>query len=47
LKIVTQAGFGPEFLEYFAVVDDDASACGRAAQEGAQVVIVDVNADAG
>ena len=47
LKIVTQAGSGPEFLEYFAVVDDDASACGRAAQEGAQVVIVDVNADAG
>jgi GAF domain len=47
LKIVTQAGFGSEFLEYFAVVDDDASACGRAAQEGAQVVIVDVNADAG
>jgi GAF domain len=47
LKIVTQAGFGSEFLEYFAVVDDDACACGRAAQEGAQVVIVDVNADAG
>jgi GAF domain-containing protein len=47
LKIVTQAGFGSEFLEYFVVVDDDASACGRAAQEGAQVVIVDVNADAG
>jgi len=33
-------------LKYFAVVDDDHSACGRAAQACAQVVIADVTADA-
>ncbi len=42
LKIVTQAGFGPEFLDYFAVVDDNQSACGRAARQGAQIVVADV-----
>jgi hypothetical protein len=47
LKIVTQSGFSSEFLEYFAVVDDGHSACGRAAQACAQVVIADVTADAG
>jgi GAF domain len=47
LRIVTQSGFGPEFLEYFAVVDDGHSACGRAAQECAQAVITDVTADPG
>lgn len=45
LRIVAQQGFSSEFLEYFAVVDDARSACGRAANEGAQVVIVDVNED--
>ena len=46
LRIVTQSGFGPEFLDYFAVVDDAHSACGRAAKASAQTVIADVNADA-
>jgi len=45
LRIVTQSGFGPEFLDYFAVVDDGHSACGRAARAGAQAVIADVTAD--
>jgi len=46
LRIVTQSGFGPEVLDYFAVVDDAHSACGRAAKASAQTVITDVNADA-
>jgi hypothetical protein len=45
LRIVAQCGFDAEFLEYFAVVDDDSSACGKAAAERAQVVIADVNLD--
>jgi hypothetical protein len=45
LRLVTHSGFGPGFLEYFAVVDDSHSACGRAASKGAQAVIADVNAD--
>src|SRR5499427_1786334 len=47
LKIAAQRGFGPEFMEYFAAVTDDRSACGRAAQHHAQVVITDVTADPG
>jgi hypothetical protein len=47
LKIVTHAGFSPEFLGYFAVVDDDHAACGRAARQGAQIVIADVHTDPG
>jgi hypothetical protein len=46
LRIAVQHGFGAEFLDHFAVVDDDRSACGRAAKECAQTVIADVNADA-
>jgi len=45
LKIVTHAGFSPEFLGYFAVVHDDHAACGRAARQGAQVVIADIHTD--
>jgi GAF domain-containing protein len=45
LRIVTQAGFNTEFLDYFATVTDGGSACGRAASQQAQVVIVDVNED--
>jgi hypothetical protein len=45
LRIVTHRGFDAGFLDYFAVVDDDHSACGRAAKGGAQAVITDVNAD--
>jgi hypothetical protein len=47
LRIVTQSGFDPGFLEYFAVVENDHSAGGRAARQSAQVVIADVNADPG
>jgi GAF domain-containing protein len=47
LKIAAQRGFGPEFVEYFAAVTDDTSACGRAAQQHAQVVIKDVTTDPG
>jgi GAF domain-containing protein len=46
LRIAAQHGFGAEFLHHFAVVDDDRSACGRAARERAQTVIVDVRTDA-
>ena len=47
LLIVAEHGFRSEFLEYFAVVDDDGSACGRAAKRGAQTVIADVTTDPG
>ncbi|HXZ75725.1 MAG TPA: GAF domain-containing protein [Streptosporangiaceae bacterium] len=46
LWLVTQSGFSSEFLDYFAVVDDGGSACGRAAQACAQAVIADVSTDA-
>jgi len=46
--LVTQARFGPEFLEYFAVVDGDSqSVCGRAAKRCAQTVVADVRSDPG
>jgi hypothetical protein len=47
LRIAAQRGFGSEFVEYFAAVTDDRSACGRAAQYHAQVVIADVSTDPG
>jgi len=48
LMLVTQAGFGPEFLEYFAVVNGDSqSVCGRAAKQCAQTVVADVRSDPG
>jgi GAF domain len=45
LRIVTQYGYGPEFLDYFAVVDNGHAVCGRAAKECVQTVIADVAAD--
>lgn len=42
LRIIAQHGFDQEFLDHFAVVDDDRSACGRAARHRAQLVIADV-----
>ncbi|MFF0223929.1 GAF domain-containing protein [Streptomyces sp. NPDC004629] len=42
LVLVTQCGFGPEFLDHFAVVHDDHCVCGRAARQGAQAVVTDV-----
>jgi hypothetical protein len=47
LKIVAQHGFDAEFLDHFAVVDDDRSACGRAARHAAQLIITDVISDPG
>jgi GAF domain-containing protein len=47
LTVVSQVGFDSEFLEYFAAVDDDNAACGRAARAHTQVVIPDVNRDPG
>jgi len=47
LRIISHHGFDPEFLHHFALVDDDGSACGRAAMRGAQLVIADVLTDAG
>lgn len=47
LRIVTQFGFTSRFLDHFADVADDNSACGRAATERAQVVITDVRTDPG
>jgi GAF domain-containing protein len=44
---VTQAGFGPGSLGYFAVVEDVHSMCGRAARQGAQTAVADVRADPG
>ena len=45
LRIAAQRGFTRDFLDHFAVVDNDGSACGRAAEKAAQTVIVDVNKD--
>jgi GAF domain-containing protein len=45
LRIACSRGFGAEFLDYFAVVADDSSACGRAAAQRIQTVIADVNID--
>jgi hypothetical protein len=45
LILVTQLGFGPEFLDHFAVVNDAGSVCGRAASSCAQVVVPDVRED--
>jgi GAF domain-containing protein len=47
LTIIAQHGFDAEFLDHFTVVDDDRSACGRAARHGAQLVITDVSIDRG
>ncbi|MFI9384909.1 GAF domain-containing protein [Kutzneria sp. NPDC052558] len=45
LVLVTQSGFGAEFLDHFAVVRDSGSVCGRAALRGVQVVVDDVKQD--
>src|SRR5690348_5514486 len=47
LRIAAQRGFGDEFLAHFAIVDDDATGCGRAAAARAQAVIGDVTEDPG
>ena len=45
LRIAVQRGFSNEFLEYFAVVADESSACGRAANGAEQTVVPDVTLD--
>ncbi|MEU8976547.1 GAF domain-containing protein [Streptomyces monashensis] len=45
LVLVTQCGFGNEFLDHFALVNDSRSVCGRAAGGGAQAVVTDVRTD--
>jgi hypothetical protein len=45
LRIASQFGFGEDFLDHFAQVADDSSACGRAAHAHAQAVISDVRCD--
>ena len=45
LRIVSQRGFARDFLDHFAVVGDERSACGRAATDREQAVIADVNDD--
>lgn len=47
LTIATSSGFDSEFLEYFAVVADDSSACGRAAEQRCQTIVADVLEDPG
>ncbi|MER5943279.1 GAF domain-containing protein [Streptomyces sp. NPDC001928] len=45
LVLVTQSGFGPEFVDHFAVVRDNHSVCGQAALQGTQAVTADVRDD--
>lgn len=45
LRIAAQRGFDQDFLDYFAEVEDASSACGRAAEHRAQMVIPDVDRD--
>ncbi|MBF9067019.1 GAF domain-containing protein [Streptacidiphilus fuscans] len=45
LVLVAQSGFGPAFLEHFAVVRDDDSVCGLAARQRTQAVVADVRAE--
>lgn len=47
LRLITQAGFGPEFLDYFAVVEDVHSTCRWAARQGAQTAVADVRVGPG
>jgi GAF domain-containing protein len=47
LVLVTHRGFGPAFLDHFAVVNDGGSVCGRAASKGSQAVVPDVREDLG
>jgi GAF domain-containing protein len=46
LRIAAQLGFDEDFLDHFARVSGDSSACGRAASSHAQTVIPDVQRDA-
>jgi GAF domain-containing protein len=45
LEIAASSGFGDDFLQRFAVVEDQSTACGQAAEQGTQVIIPDVDHD--
>jgi GAF domain-containing protein len=45
LRIVAYKGFRQPFLDYFALVNDDVSACGRALKQRKRVIIADIAAD--
>ena len=45
LEIVAQRGFKQDFLDYFRVVTEDSSTCGRALQQERRVIIEDVERD--
>ena len=47
LRIVAHRGCSEEFLNYFAVVDDEAATCGRALLRNEQIVVPDVERDLG
>jgi hypothetical protein len=47
LRIVAHRGCSEDFLNYFAVVDDEAATCGRAILSSAQIVVPDVERDPG
>jgi hypothetical protein len=40
LRLVADRGFDEDFLEYFRIVDDVHSSCGRALTYGTQIVSV-------
>ncbi len=42
LRLVTQSGFDESFLEFFANVSDDSSACGHAMQSHQRVIVEDI-----
>lgn len=45
LRIVAQLGFNRRFLDFFALVDDAGTACGRAMLTGRIVIVNDVARD--
>jgi PAS domain S-box-containing protein len=45
LEIVAQSGFGQDFLDHFACVNESGAACGRALERGERVIIEDVLTD--
>src|SRR5262245_21914038 len=47
LRIIAHRGCSEDFLDYFAVVDDEAATCGRAMLRNAQIVVPDVERDPG
>jgi PAS domain S-box-containing protein len=47
LDVIVQRGLNQEFLDYFAHVNDDRAACGRAMHQGGRVIIEDVENDPG